>query len=115
MIQGLWIKSLNVVLTDMIAAGGVHCLPARTPRPMHCALRLLYEDAGRTGGHDRDTEALRSLHHRLGCAIGSCFVDPAVSKVTRRAQLRWPDGWGSATRTRRWITVRGNGRTRTPT
>jgi hypothetical protein len=51
------IKSLNIVLTDMIAAGGVHCLPARTPWPMHCALRLLYEDAGRTGGHDRNTEA----------------------------------------------------------
>jgi hypothetical protein len=33
----------------MIAAGGVRCLPARTPWPMHRALRLLYAEAGRTG------------------------------------------------------------------
>ena len=33
----------------MIAAGDVRCLPARTPWPMHRALRMLYEEAGRDG------------------------------------------------------------------
>jgi NAD(P)-dependent dehydrogenase (short-subunit alcohol dehydrogenase family) len=37
------------LLGDMIAAGGVRCLPARIPWPMHRAVRLLYEEAGRTG------------------------------------------------------------------
>jgi hypothetical protein len=43
--QGAWIK----LLAHMIAAGGVRRLPARTPWPMHRALRLLYAEAGRTG------------------------------------------------------------------
>jgi hypothetical protein len=42
-------RALRQMLRDMIAAGGVRCLPARTPWPMHRALRLLYEHAGRTG------------------------------------------------------------------
>jgi hypothetical protein len=37
------------LLADIIAAGGVRRLPARTPWPMHRALRLLYAEAGRTG------------------------------------------------------------------
>jgi hypothetical protein len=43
--QGTWSK----LLADMIAAGGVRCLPARIPWPVHRAVRLLYEEAGRTG------------------------------------------------------------------
>lgn len=43
--QRAWIKLLG----DMIAAGGILRLPARTPWPMHRALRLLYAEAGRTG------------------------------------------------------------------
>lgn len=43
--QGAWIK----LLAHMIAAGGVSQLPARTPWPMHRALRLLYAEASRTG------------------------------------------------------------------
>lgn len=42
-------RALSNLLADMIAAGGVRCLPARTPWPMHRALRVLYSEAGRTG------------------------------------------------------------------
>jgi hypothetical protein len=41
--------SLKNTLGLMIAAGEVHALPARTPWPMHQALRELYEDLGRRG------------------------------------------------------------------
>jgi hypothetical protein len=38
-----------MLLADMIAAGGVQCLPARISWPMHRAVHLLYAEAGRTG------------------------------------------------------------------
>lgn len=41
---------MTVILADMIAAGGVGCLPARIRWPMHRALWLIYAEAGRTGG-----------------------------------------------------------------
>jgi hypothetical protein len=37
------------LLGDMIAAGRVERLPARTPWPLHAALLQLYEEAGRLG------------------------------------------------------------------
>lgn len=40
---------LTILLGQMIAAGGVRCLPSRTPWPMHRAVRELYEHAGRVG------------------------------------------------------------------
>jgi hypothetical protein len=40
------------LLGDSIAAGGVRCLPSRTPWPMHRAVRLLDEEAGRIGRLD---------------------------------------------------------------
>jgi hypothetical protein len=40
---------LTTLLGQMIAAGGVRCLPPRTPWPMHRAVRELYEHAGRAG------------------------------------------------------------------
>jgi hypothetical protein len=37
------------LLADMIAAGRIERLPARTPWPLHAALVQLYDDAGRRG------------------------------------------------------------------
>src|SRR5689334_21605079 len=43
--HGTWLR----LLRQMMAAGGVRCLPARTPWPMHAALAELYDEAGRAG------------------------------------------------------------------
>lgn len=40
---------MTELLGDMIAAGRVERLPARTPWPLHAALLQLYEEAGRLG------------------------------------------------------------------
>jgi hypothetical protein len=42
-------ESLITLLADIIAAGRIERLPARTPWPLHAALAQLYEESGRLG------------------------------------------------------------------
>ncbi len=101
-----------MLLGDMIAAGGVRCLPARTPWPMHRALRLLYLEAGRTGrlgllppkptfepdaetglaveGADQALRALISagiIRHEGAGVDATLVVDPAAVVTCRRALM----------------------------
>jgi hypothetical protein len=103
------------LLADMIAAGGVRCLPARTPWPMHRAVRLLYAEAGRTGqlallppapvfapcsetgiAADGADEAFRDLVRtglirEAGVGLGATLVVDSERLVDRRRSLMGRD------------------------
>ena len=80
-------ESLTILIGDMIAAGRVECVPARTPWPLHAALWRLNEDAGRLGLRARLGVQLRfSPSSEVGRRAGG--ADLAFRELIRQGVLR---------------------------
>jgi hypothetical protein len=78
-----WIK----LLANIIAAGKIQRLPARTPWPMHAALAFLYDEAGRRGLRARaGLEMTFVPSPEVGCRAAG--ADAALRALARRRLLR---------------------------
>src|SRR5436309_2811353 len=75
------------LLADIIAAGQIERLPARTAWPMHVALASLYDESGRIGLRAR---AGLSMTFTPNPEVGRCAVgaDAALRSLVRHGLLQ---------------------------